>query len=210
MKRRKIIISILLILLISSIGISAYTIVMEDSIYEIRPENLTIIETPEQKEAQTPPQFETPQPIIPEKPEGTNIALGKPVEANGHTDIYVARNATDGKITTYWEGKANSYPNILTVDLEEVSTVTSIRIALNPDKIWSKRTQTFSINYSLDGNVFNELIPSSNYIFDPLTGNIVDIKLDTPTKMRFIQLVFTANTEATGGQAAEIEVYSSD
>lgn len=210
MKNRKVFITVLFVILIISIIISVYTIVIGNSIDNVKPQNLTIIETPEQKEAETPPQFKTSPPIIPPKPAGTNLALNKPVEANGYTQIYVPKNATDSKITTYWEGKANSYPNIITVDLEKISTVTSIRIALNPDKIWSKRTQTFSINCSNDGKNFTELLPKADYNFDPMTSNIVDIKLQKPVKTRYIQIVFTANTGATGGQIGELEIYGSD
>jgi hypothetical protein len=210
MKNRKIIIYVLLALLIISIVVSVYTIVIGNLIDNVKPQNLTIIKTPEQKEAETPPQFKTSSPIIPPKPTGTNLALNKPVEANGYTQIYIPRNVTDGNIKTYWEGKPNSYPNVITVDLEKISMVTSIRIALNPDKIWSKRTQTFLINYSNDGKTFTELLPKANYNFDPMTGNIVDIKLQKPVKTRYIQIVFTANTGATGGQIGELGIYGSD
>ncbi|HHW56297.1 MAG TPA: discoidin domain-containing protein [Clostridia bacterium] len=204
MKKKKIII-LLYILLIASVTISVSLMIAGASVNNAG--NITIVQTPEQTKAETPPEFKTSEPVIPPQPEGVNLALHKPVEANGYTQVYVPTNATDGKITTYWEGKANSYPNIVTVDLHKVSTITSIRIALNPNKIWSKRVQTFSINCSDDGKTFKELIPTKDYTFDPMTGNIVDIKLDSPAKTRYIQIIFTANTGATGGQIGELEIY---
>lgn len=210
MKSKKIVIYVFLVILIISIVVSVYTIVIGNSIDNVKSQNITIIKTPEQKEAETPPQFKTSSPIIPPKLTGTNLALNKPVDVNGYTQIYIGKNATDGNTTTYWEGKANSYPNTITVNLGKVSTVTSMRIALNPDKVWSKRTQTFSINGSNDGKTFTEILPKTNYNFDPMTSNIVDIKLQKPVKTSYIQLVFTANTGATGGQIGELEIYGSD
>lgn len=170
-------------------------------------ENLIIIRTPEQKEAQTPEKFKIIQIIVPEKPSGENVALKKPISANSYQDVYMPKYAVDGRIKSYWEGKANSYPNIITVDLQKECNIHTIRIALNPDKIWSKRIQTFEIRFSLDGTNYEVLVPKSDYIFDPLTSNIVDIKLLKREKVRYVQIIFYGNTGATGGQIGELEIY---
>jgi len=180
------------------------------SLSNVKPEYVRLVKTPEQTEPQVPENFKNFQPIVPEKPSGVNVALKKPITANGFQDIYRERYANDGKIKSYWEGKANSYPNIVTVDLEKVYKIHTIRIALNPDRIWSKRIQTFEIKYSLDGNEYFTLVPKADYIFDPFTSNIVDIKLKEPTEVRFVQIIFYANTGATGGQIGELEIYSDE
>ncbi|MCS7202462.1 MAG: discoidin domain-containing protein [Dictyoglomus sp.] len=173
----------------------------------VSPENLLIIKTPEQKEAEIPEKFKITQVIVPEKPSGENVALKKPISASSYQDVYMPRYAVDGRIKSYWEGKANTYPNIVIVDLQKECNIHTIRIALNPDKIWSKRVQTFEIKFSLDGETYKVLVPKADYIFDPMTSNIVDIKLPKREKVRYIQIIFYANTGATGGQIGELEIY---
>jgi len=43
-----------------------------------------------------------------------------------------------------------------------------------------------------------------------MRSNIVDIKLSKPVEVRFIQIIFYANTGATGGQIGELEIYSGE
>jgi len=181
-----------------------------DSIPDIKSEDVMLVKTPDQKEAQIPENLKAPEPVVPETPSGVNVALKKPLQANGFQDIYMGKYANDGKIKSYWEGKANSYPNIVTVDLQNVYKIHTIRIALNPDKIWGKRVQTLEIKYSLDGQNYDTLMPKKDYVFDPLTSNIVDIKLSEPTEVRYVQIIFYANTGATGGQIGELEIYSDE
>ncbi len=45
---------------------------------------------------------------------GTNVAVSKPVTATGSTFTFIPANATDGNVTTYWEGSP-TYPQDLTV-----------------------------------------------------------------------------------------------
>jgi len=175
----------------------------------VPPENVIIIKTPEQTEVGTPPEFQY-KVIVPPTPEGKNLALKKPIEANGYTQIYMPRYANDGRITSYWEGKPNSYPNIITVDLGSICTIHTIRIALNPAKIWVRRTQTLAVYISNDGVNYIELLPYSDYVFDPRMSNIVDIKLPNPIKTRYVRLIFIKNTGATGGQIGELEIYGEE
>ena len=128
-------------------------------------------------------------------------------DTNDFTQDKTPGTATDGNVQSYWEGAADAYPNILTVDLKSVQTVKAVRIKLNPDTIWEKRTQAFSILGSIDGNKFTDIVPSVDYLFDPEENlNTVTIKFNE-VKVQYIRLNFSANTAATAGQAAEIEVY---
>jgi hypothetical protein len=172
----------------------------------INAENVTVVAAPEQTEAQEHPAFVKEEFVL-VLPEGENIALGKKIKDNGFTDVYAANRANDGKTDgpSYWEGK--EYPNTLTIDLEEPATIHAIRVALNPMEIWGKRTQTFSVNISADGENYTELVASTQYTFDPKEGNQVQILFD-PVETRFVQLVFTENSGAGGGQVAEFEIYS--
>ncbi|WP_345581616.1 discoidin domain-containing protein, partial [Nonomuraea rosea] len=47
-------------------------------------------------------------PDDPGNPGGTNLATGKPITESSHTHTYVAANANDNNLQTYWEGAA--YP----------------------------------------------------------------------------------------------------
>ena len=68
-------------------------------------------------------------------------------------------------------------------------------------------TQTISVKISNDGDNFEDLIEAKQYTFDPDTGNEVQMHFDE-IKTRYVQLVFTENSGAGGGQVAEFEIYS--
>jgi hypothetical protein len=138
---------------------------------------------------------------------GVNLALNMEADTNAFTQDKTPAAATDGNVMTYWEGAPDSYPNILTIDLKSVQSIKAVRIKLNPDTIWEKRTQTFSILGSTDGNEYADMVTPADYLFDPEENlNIVTIKFNE-NKAQYIRLNFTANTAATAGQTAEIEVY---
>lgn len=206
MNKSKNVIGILAIVLILSLGVTAETFVYDVGSSPKVKGTVTTVASPEQSKVLVPKWAETTV-YVPEDL-GTNIAAGKPVEADAFEDVYVAANANDGKVETYWEGKANSYPNTITVDLGASGKVGKIRLRVNPDKIWGKRVQTFSVLGSTDGSAFTEVVPSTGYQYDPKTGNQVTIKLPNTTDMRFVRLVFTGNTGANGGQIAEFEVFA--
>lgn len=149
------------------------------------------------------------EPLVVEEPapiKSENLALKKIATADKHTQNYAAKNATDGSAKTYWEGGANTYPNILTVDTGKVNVIKTVRIRLNPDSIWAARQQTLTILGSEDGTTFKPVVDSAVYDFTPAKANTVTIDFD-PVKTRFVQLQITANTGATGGQVAELEIY---
>ena len=208
MKKNKNIIGILAIILILSIGITAETYVLGDNSSSKVAGTITKVSTPEQSMVLTPKWAEETIFVLDKL--GTNIAEGKAITADSFNDVYEAVNAADGKVETYWEGKANAYPNNLTIDLGVPTKISIVRLRLNPDKIWGKRVQTFTLLGSADGSDFKELVSSMNYQFDPKTGNQVTIKLTEIANVRFIKAQFTENTGAVGGQVAEFEFYAED
>lgn len=169
--------------------------------------NVTVVKAPKQTEPMEHPDFVKKDYVL-VLPEGTNIALGKKVEASSFNDVYTPRKVVDGDTAgiSYWEGKPD-YPNTLTVDLKQPSKIHVIRVALCPDPAWGKRTQTFSVQISEDGKKFTDFIDSKQYTFDPDTGNEVQLIFED-IKTRFVQLSFTENSGAGGGQVAEFEIYS--
>lgn len=174
---------------------------------EISAEHVTVVAAPDQTEPQIHPDFIKEEFVL-VLPEGTNIAVDKKIKDNGFTDVYAANRANDGSTdgSSYWEG-AKEYPNTLTVDLETPARIHAIRIALNPLSIWGKRTQTIAVNISSDGENFVELVKTKQYTFDPDEGNQIQMSFDE-VETRFVQLVFTENSGAGGGQVAEFEIYS--
>lgn len=204
-KKRKII-PILQILLILSLGTTAITYVLDDGYVPKGNGKVTIVASPQQTKAITPKWAETVTVNVEEL--GTNLALGKQVSANGFNDVYEVKNVNDGKVETYWEGKSKAYPNIVTVDLGAALEVTNLRIRLNPETIWGKRVQNFSVLQSADGKTFKELLPAKDYKFDPKTGNMIIVALPDGSNTQYLQLSFTSNTGATGAQIAELEIYT--
>lgn len=170
--------------------------------------NLTVVTAPDQKEAMENDAFKEEEYVAPEI-DGTNVALDGRADANGFNDVYRAPNIIDGSRLTYWEGSQNEESQIISVDLKDSYTIHTVVVGLNPAQIWGKRTQTFKIEASDDGQNYTEVIPSTDYDFDPKTGNQVVIDIDN-VKMQYIRLTFTKNTGAVAGQIAELEVYTND
>jgi len=133
----------------------------------------------------------------------TNVALGKSITASSTTAGFVASNAVDGSVTgtSYWEGAAVSQ---LTVDLGADTAITSVAVKLNPDPIWAARTQTYAIlGRTAAATSFTTLAASAPHDFAPPVNAVTTAVSAT---VRFVQLSFTANTGAPGGQVAELEV----
>jgi len=135
-----------------------------------------------------------------------NLALGKPVVASSRIDVWIATKSVDGDTSSYWEGGANAWPGTLQVDLVTSEKIKTIVIKLNPQRMWSKRTQRFEVKIGNDGSTWTTAVPEADYVFDPAANaNTVVIPVDVTA--RFVQLSFSANTGATNGQVAEFEVY---
>ncbi|MCL2192228.1 MAG: discoidin domain-containing protein [Treponema sp.] len=135
-----------------------------------------------------------------------NLALGRPAVASSHIDIHASPRATDGDISSYWEAMAGQWPSTLRVELAEQSNIDTIVIRLNPHRMWSRRVQHIEVRTGNDGQNWTTAVAETGFIFDPVeNGNTVVIPLSA--NARFVQLVFTGNSGATGGQVAEIEIY---
>jgi hypothetical protein len=133
----------------------------------------------------------------------TNLALGKPITASSSNSMFPVTNANDGDVTTYWESAG--LPATLTVDLGANANVTSVVVKLNPASIWSDRTQTIQVlGQDQSASTFNSLVPATSYAFSPNTGNTLTIPVTATARQ--IQLAFTTNSGAPGGQVAEIQV----
>jgi hypothetical protein len=137
----------------------------------------------------------------------TNLAVGKAIAASSVTQTFVATNANDDNVTTYWEGAA--YPATLTLSLGANANVTGVVVKLNPDPIWATRTQTIQVlGHNQTSTTFTSLVPATTYTFNPSSGaNTVTIPVTTTASD--VQLVFTANSGAPGGQCAEFQVLGS-
>ncbi|KQX61210.1 CARDB domain-containing protein [Streptomyces sp. Root1310] len=136
-------------------------------------------------------------------PAGTNLARNKPVEATSTAQTYVAANATDDSVSTYWE--AAGHPSDLTVKLGADADVTGVVLKLNPEPVWAARTQTIQVlGRQQSASGFTSLAPAKSYSFSPASGNTVTV----PVSGRWsdVRLRFTANSGAPGGQVAEFQV----
>ncbi|MEU9430999.1 CARDB domain-containing protein [Streptomyces sp. NPDC048252] len=136
-------------------------------------------------------------------PTGTNLARNKPVEATSTAQTYVAANATDDSVSTYWE--AAGHPSDLTVALGTDADVTGVVVKLNPDPVWAARTQTIQVlGRQQSASGFTSLAAAKSYSFSPASGNAVTV----PVSGRWsdVRLHFTANSGAPGGQVAEFQV----
>ena len=144
-------------------------------------------------------------PSPPKTAKAVNLALGKTATSSSHILDFTADHVTDGDAASYFEGDATQFPDVLTIDLEKKVPLQSVTVRLNPRKIWTARTQTFSVLTSDDGGTFTTVVPSADYDFSPLdNGNAVTVPLSGTA--RYLQVSFTANSEPYGGQASEVEV----
>ncbi|CAL9548630.1 hypothetical protein SUDANB95_04350 [Actinosynnema sp. ALI-1.44] len=135
---------------------------------------------------------------------GENLAKGKPITSSGHTHTYVATNANDDDVKTYWEG--SGYPNTLTVQLGANADLGSVTLRLDPDTIWGTRTQNLQVLGREQGApTFTSLVSARDYTWNPASGNTVTIPVSG--RVADVQLRFTANSGAPGGQVAEFQVF---
>ncbi|MEU5911065.1 discoidin domain-containing protein [Micromonospora sp. NPDC047527] len=136
-------------------------------------------------------------------PVGTNLAVGKPITASGYVHTYVATNANDNNVATYWEGNGN--PSTLTVQLGANASLSQVVLKLNPDSAWGTRTQNVTVLGRDQGSsTFTTLVGAANYTFNPGTGNTVTIPVSGAAAD--VRLSIASNTGAPAGQVAEIQV----
>jgi F5/8 type C domain/Pectate lyase superfamily protein len=157
----------------------------------------------------TPPPTTAPPTTAPptSPPSGTNLALNKSTTSSGYTQTYTPANAVDGNTNTYWESADNAFPQWIQVDLGASYSIGSVTLDLPPSSSWGTRTQTLSVLGSTNGSSYTTLVGSTNYTFNPSTGNTVTITFPT-TAARYVKLNFTANTAWPAGQLSEFEVFS--
>ncbi|MCM0677571.1 discoidin domain-containing protein [Micromonospora phytophila] len=134
---------------------------------------------------------------------GTNLAVGKPITASSYVHTYVATNANDNNVATYWE--SGGYPGTLTVQLGANASVSSVVLKLNPDPVWGTRTQTVQVlGREQSATSFTSLVGAASHTFNPTSGNTVTIPVSATAAD--LRLTFTANSGAPGGQVAEFQV----
>ncbi len=129
-------------------------------------------------------------------PGGTDLAAGKPIEASSQVFSFVATNANDGNLGTYWESAG--YPATLTVKLGANADIAAVTVKLNPDPIWGPRTQTFEILGRDQGSAaYTSLKASATYSFSP-SANQNSVTIPVTGRTADVQLRFTANSGAPG------------
>ncbi|AQA10687.1 CARDB domain-containing protein [Streptomyces malaysiensis] len=137
-------------------------------------------------------------------PAGTNLALRKPIEASSTTQNYIASNANDGSTSTYWEAGGQS--STLTAKLGSDADLTGVVVKLNPDPVWSARSQSIQVlGRPVGGSGFTSLKDRADYAFSP-SQNKNTVTIPVTGRYADIRLQFFGNTGAGGGQVAEFEV----
>ncbi|BCL18033.1 CARDB domain-containing protein [Micromonospora sagamiensis] len=140
----------------------------------------------------------------PGDPGGTNLAAGKPIEASSSTFSFVAANANDSSLTSYWESAG--FPATLTVKLGAGADLTAIVIKLNPDPVWGPSTQNLQVLGRADpATGFTSLKAAADYAFNP-SGNQNTVTIPVTGRVADLQLKFFGNTGAPGGQVADLQV----
>lgn len=138
-----------------------------------------------------------------------DLAAGRPVTDTGHTQNYVASNVVDGDPNTYWEGRDYGFPQSLTIDLGAPMAVSRLVIKLPPQPDWKRRTQSISIEVNDKANGrYDTIVPVTIMTFDPATANEASIHFKAG-EFRYVRITFMTNSAWPGGQASEVELYSS-
>ncbi|MEU8655654.1 CARDB domain-containing protein [Actinoplanes philippinensis] len=140
----------------------------------------------------------------PDPPAGGNLAMGRAVEASSAVFTFVAANANDGNVGTYWESAG--FPSTLTVKLGADADVTGLVVKLNPDTAWGPRTQSIQVQGRAGAaTTFTELKARADYGFSP-SGNQNTVTIPVSGRASDVRLQLFGNTGAPGGQIAELQV----
>jgi hypothetical protein len=132
-----------------------------------------------------------------------SLSFGKSVTGTPHEDVYEITNITDGSLLTYYESQKGTWPAEIIIDLESVSTFNVVTLHLPPLMVWGTRTMEVAILGSTDGVTYEEILGTTAYTFDPITGNVVEITLPTSATYQYVKLLYYSTT-APGGVAAQI------
>ncbi|RCG24472.1 hypothetical protein DQ384_33030 [Sphaerisporangium album] len=136
---------------------------------------------------------------------GKNAALGRPLTGTAQPG-YGTANAVDGNTSTYWESANNAFPQSVTLDLGATCRIYQVEMALPPS--WGARTQTATIEGSTDGVTYKPIVGSRAYSFSPASANTVAVSFNMAS-VRYVRLVFTANTAWPAAQLSELRVLAS-
>ncbi|WP_061293855.1 discoidin domain-containing protein [Herbidospora cretacea] len=137
---------------------------------------------------------------------GTNLATGKEMVESGHVHTFVAANANDNNLDTYWEGASGTWPSQLTVKLGANANITSVVLKLNPSSAWGARTQNIQVlGREQSATTYTNLVSAANYTFNPSSQNTVTIPVTATTAD--VRISINSNTGAPGGQIAEFQVF---
>ncbi|HEU5429617.1 MAG TPA: discoidin domain-containing protein [Actinocrinis sp.] len=139
---------------------------------------------------------------------GTNLALGKSATASSVNGQYAASNLDDGDQASYWESAngSSAFPQWAQIDLGAATSADQVVLKLPTG--WGTRTETLSVQGSLDNSSFTTIVASAGYTFDPNSSNTVSISFGA-TSTRYLRINITANTGWPAGQLSELEVYGS-
>ena len=121
---------------------------------------------------------------------GSNLAIGKEIVESGHVHNFVAANANDDNLATYWEADSGAFPNTLTVKLGANAVVSAVVVKLNPDSSWGTRTQNIQVlGREQSATAYENLVSAANYTFNPASGgNSVRIDLFRDRRRRPAQV----------------------
>ncbi|MET8831659.1 CARDB domain-containing protein [Streptomyces sp. NPDC004610] len=135
---------------------------------------------------------------------GTNLARGKPITATSTIHSFVAANANDGQVGTYWE--SGGQPASLTVELGANADLSGVVVKLNPDAAWATRTQSIEVLGRAQGSTaFTSIKARADYTFNP-ASNANTVTIPVTGRYTDVRLTYTANSSGYGAQAAEFEV----
>jgi len=149
-----------------------------------------------------------------------SLTYNKPiVDASANNDVYSVSKINDGQTsgTSYYE--SSSLPAYVVIDMKDLYTIKYIVMNLPSLMSWSARTENIQImtsldnfNYDASNTTFTELVPATDYLFDPVSGNINVIDVSSKNvKARFIKLIISSNSAegGYGAQLSELSVYGS-
>lgn len=203
---KNIIIVILCLVIVGSAGLTVHGVDSARRVAAGPNPNVTLVAAPDQTDFEEHPEWAAPAPEIIDY--GENLAQGRKAQQNGQTQVYNCKNAVDGSRYTYWEGAADSWPGVITIDLEEAAELGGAQIMLSPNQIWGARTQEVEVQVSGDNQEFVTVVPRAALQFDPVeNGNAVYLPFDAAVQGQYVRFCFYSNTGASAGQAAEIEIY---
>ncbi|WP_127502563.1 discoidin domain-containing protein [Actinoplanes solisilvae] len=132
-----------------------------------------------------------------------DLAAGKSTSASSTNGPYPTANAVDASTSSYWES-SGALPQWFQVDLGGAYAVNRLALRLPPG--WERRTQNITVQGSTNGTTFTTLTAATGYVFDPASGNTVNVTL-SGAAVRYVRLSFAANTGWPAAQLSQIQAY---